>query len=68
MTSFTSVDPRTAKRSYAAPEYYEPNASRPNLAVLINSQVTKVRTKCYIYDKFNYLLLVFHVDHFCERG
>ncbi|KAF8195006.1 alcohol oxidase [Pholiota molesta] len=42
MTSFTSVDPRTAKRSYAAPEYYEPNASRSNLAVLINSQVTKI--------------------------
>ncbi|KAF8965919.1 alcohol oxidase [Flammula alnicola] len=42
MSSFTSVDPRTAKRSYAAPDYYEPNASRPNLLVLIHSQVTKI--------------------------
>ncbi|KAF9476809.1 FAD/NAD(P)-binding domain-containing protein [Pholiota conissans] len=42
MTSFMSVDPRTAKRSYAASEYYEPNSTRPNLLILLHSQVTKI--------------------------
>lgn len=48
MTFYASVDPKTAKRSYAASEYYAPNATRPNLLVVINAHVSKVRSKkCY---------------------
>ncbi|PPQ96418.1 hypothetical protein CVT26_005097 [Gymnopilus dilepis] len=42
MSSFSSIDPRTSKRSYAASEYYEPNAGRSNLRVLINAHVCKI--------------------------
>ncbi|KAF8868345.1 alcohol oxidase [Infundibulicybe gibba] len=42
MTSFSSVDPRTATRSYAATGYFEPNSSRDNLLVLLNAQVLKI--------------------------
>lgn len=57
MSSFMSVDPHTAKRSYVARDYYEPNASRPNLLVLLHSQVTKVRPKCRIYVQSQLLTL-----------
>ncbi|KAF8873116.1 alcohol oxidase [Infundibulicybe gibba] len=42
MTSFNSVDPRTATRSYAATGYFEPNSNRGNLLVLLNAQVLKI--------------------------
>ncbi|KAF9510528.1 GMC oxidoreductase [Hydnum rufescens UP504] len=38
----SAVDPDTARRSYSASAYYTPNASRPNLVVLIGAQATKV--------------------------
>ncbi|KAI8980779.1 GMC oxidoreductase [Trametes punicea] len=42
MTSLVSVDVTTAKRSYAAPAYLEPNLHRKNLHVLTEAYVTKV--------------------------
>lgn len=42
MSAFLSVDPVTAKRSYAASAYLEPNLNRENLLVLVDAQVTKV--------------------------
>ena len=42
MTSFASINPTTAKRSYATPAYLEPNIGRKNLLVLTDAQVTKV--------------------------
>lgn len=42
MTSFASIDPATAKRSYATPAYLEPNIGRKNLLVLTDAQVTKI--------------------------
>lgn len=42
MTSLVSVDSNTAKRSYAASAYLEPNLNRPNLLVLTEAYVTKV--------------------------
>lgn len=42
MSAFMSVDPVTAKRSYATPAYLEPNLHRKNLMVLIEAYVTKV--------------------------
>ncbi|KAF8313117.1 alcohol oxidase [Clavulina sp. PMI_390] len=41
-TILSAVDPATSKRSYTAPGYYAPNASRPNLVVLTSTQVTKL--------------------------
>jgi choline dehydrogenase len=38
----TTVDPKTARRSYSAREYYEPNANRPNLSLLTNALVSKI--------------------------
>ncbi|KAK0441850.1 alcohol oxidase [Armillaria borealis] len=40
--SFTTLDPRTATRSYATTGYYEPNAERPNFLVLTGASATKV--------------------------
>lgn len=37
-----TIDPRHNRRSYAAREYYEPNASRPNLSILTNALVSKI--------------------------
>ncbi|KZV83816.1 alcohol oxidase [Exidia glandulosa HHB12029] len=37
-----AIDPDTETRSYAANSYYEPNAKRKNLVVLLQSQVLKV--------------------------
>lgn len=37
-----TVDPKHNRRSYAAREYYEPNADRSNLTVLTNALVSKV--------------------------
>lgn len=37
-----TVDPKHNRRSYAAREYYEPNASRPNLSVLTHALVSKI--------------------------
>ena len=42
MTSLLSVDAETAKRSYAASAYLEPNLDRKNLLVLTEAYVTKV--------------------------
>ncbi|KAF8645763.1 hypothetical protein AX16_007630 [Volvariella volvacea WC 439] len=42
VTTYATIDPRSATRSSAASAYYQPNAARPNLLVLINAQVTKV--------------------------
>ncbi|EKM52284.1 uncharacterized protein PHACADRAFT_260581 [Phanerochaete carnosa HHB-10118-sp] len=42
MTSLVSVDATTAKRSYAASAYLEPNLHRKNLLVLTEAYVTKV--------------------------
>ncbi|KAF2741449.1 alcohol oxidase [Polyplosphaeria fusca] len=38
----TTVDPKTMQRSYSTREYYEPNASRPNLTVLTEALVAKI--------------------------
>ncbi|KAI0780704.1 GMC oxidoreductase [Trametes elegans] len=43
--SNVAIDPTTAVRSYSANAYYGPNASRPNLVVLTNSQVTKITVR-----------------------
>lgn len=37
-----SVDPSTQTRSYAAPAYYAPSASKANLIVLTGAQATKI--------------------------
>jgi choline dehydrogenase len=37
------VDPKHKRRSYAAREYYEPNANRSNLSLLTNALVSKIR-------------------------
>ncbi|KAF8326563.1 alcohol oxidase [Cantharellus anzutake] len=37
-----SIDPVTKTRSYSAPAYFAPNASRTNLSVLLNAQATRV--------------------------
>lgn len=42
MSCFTSIDPRSAKRSSAFSAYFLPIESRPNLLVLTSAQVTKV--------------------------
>lgn len=38
----TTVDPQHNRRSYSARAYYEPNASRPNLALQLNALVSKI--------------------------
>jgi len=38
----TTVNPKTAQRSYSAREYYEPNAKRSNLSLLTNALVSKI--------------------------
>ncbi|KAK0213124.1 alcohol oxidase [Desarmillaria ectypa] len=42
MPVFTTVDTRTATRSYAASGYYKPNADRSNLLILTEAQATRV--------------------------
>ncbi|KAG7446564.1 alcohol oxidase [Guyanagaster necrorhizus] len=42
MPVFTTIDTRTATRSYAASGYYKPNAGRSNLLILTEAQATKV--------------------------
>ncbi|KLO19190.1 GMC oxidoreductase [Schizopora paradoxa] len=42
VSALISVDPVTAKRSYASPAYLEPNLHRSNLLVLIEAHVTKI--------------------------
>jgi choline dehydrogenase len=37
-----TVDPKHNRRSYAAREYYEPNASRSNLSLLTHALVSKI--------------------------
>jgi choline dehydrogenase len=37
------VDPKHKWRSYAAREYYEPNAGRTNLSLLTNALVSKIQ-------------------------
>ncbi|KAI0063317.1 alcohol oxidase [Artomyces pyxidatus] len=41
-TPARAVDPQTGMRSSALTAYFEPNANRPNLKVLIGAQATKV--------------------------
>jgi choline dehydrogenase-like flavoprotein len=41
-TNLGSVDPRSLVRSYSAPAYYVPNASRENLVVLTEATVNEV--------------------------
>ncbi|KAI0324288.1 GMC oxidoreductase [Cubamyces sp. BRFM 1775] len=41
-TSFLSVEPRAALRTYSASAYLQPNINRPNLFVLTNTVVTKI--------------------------
>jgi choline dehydrogenase len=38
-----TVDPKRNRRSYAARDYYEPNADRPNLSLLTNALVSKIQ-------------------------
>ncbi|KAF2823487.1 alcohol oxidase [Ophiobolus disseminans] len=38
-----TVDPKLKRRSYAAREYYEPNAKRSNLSLLTNALVSKIQ-------------------------
>lgn len=38
----TTVDPVHKRRSYAAREYYEPNANRSNLSLQLNALVSKI--------------------------
>ncbi len=37
-----TVDPKHNRRSYAAREYYEPNADRPNLTLITHALVSKL--------------------------
>jgi choline dehydrogenase len=37
-----TVDPKLKRRSYAARDYYEPNASRPNMSLLTHALVSKI--------------------------
>lgn len=37
-----TIDPRHNRRSYAARDYYEPNADRPNLNLQLNALVSKI--------------------------
>jgi choline dehydrogenase len=37
------VDPKHKRRSYAARDYYEPNAGRSNLSLLTNALVSKIQ-------------------------
>jgi choline dehydrogenase len=37
-----TVDPKLKRRSYAARDYYEPNASRPNISLLTHALVSKI--------------------------
>ncbi|KLO15577.1 alcohol oxidase [Schizopora paradoxa] len=39
-----TVDPKTYTRSYAATGYYEPNANRPNLTVVVSAHVSEIVT------------------------
>jgi choline dehydrogenase-like flavoprotein len=41
-TNLGSVDPSSGERSYSATAYYLPNASRPNLVLLTEAQVTEI--------------------------
>ncbi|OSX61403.1 hypothetical protein POSPLADRAFT_1094491, partial [Postia placenta MAD-698-R-SB12] len=41
----STLDPKTHLRAYATTVYYEPNASRINLTVLVSAHVIKVNTK-----------------------
>ena len=41
-TSVTATNPETATRSYSAPAYYLPNASRKNLVVLTDANVREL--------------------------
>ncbi|KAI0654269.1 GMC oxidoreductase [Cubamyces menziesii] len=41
-TSFLSIDPRTARRTYSASAYFQPNAERQNLFILTNAVATKI--------------------------
>lgn len=38
----STIDPQHNRRSYAARDYYEPNADRPNLALQLNALVSKI--------------------------
>ncbi|KAJ6580893.1 alcohol oxidase [Mycena capillaripes] len=40
-----TIDPKERVRSYAANKYYQPNASRDNLTVVVSAHVTKVVTE-----------------------
>lgn len=51
MTSLLSVDADTAKRSYAASAYLEPNLQRENLLVLTEAYVTKVRAYSQVFAR-----------------
>ena len=42
MSPVTTVDPKTAKRSYSAVAYYAPNSHRKNLLVVTGAIATKV--------------------------
>lgn len=41
-TNVVAVDARTGTRSYSAPAYYLPNASRPNLVVLTDATAREI--------------------------
>ncbi|KAI0605165.1 GMC-oxred-N domain-containing protein [Pyrenophora tritici-repentis] len=38
-----TIDPKHNRRSYSAREYYEPNSGRPNMSLLTNALVSKVK-------------------------
>ena len=50
VTTLLSIDPATAKRSYSASGYLEPNLHRKNLLVMTESQVTKVCASIIWHD------------------
>ncbi|KAH8592378.1 aryl-alcohol dehydrogenase [Bisporella sp. PMI_857] len=41
-SSLITVDPSNSTRSYSATGYFQPNAGRPNLTVLVNAHATKI--------------------------
>ncbi|KAJ7590009.1 hypothetical protein C8J56DRAFT_936647 [Mycena floridula] len=43
----SSLDPATHRRSYSANAYYSPNASRPNLSVLLTAHANRVITETH---------------------
>ncbi|KAJ6589202.1 alcohol oxidase [Mycena capillaripes] len=61
MTPVT-VDPKERIRSYAANKYYQPNASRENLTVIVASHVTKIVTEVDAEGLATAVQVLFHCE------